>query len=168
MRMTQAHLSEASGVSVRTIRRAERGAPLSDEVARSLCAVLGVDVSELGAEVRRKHPGEPASRRYMRPGEVGTRLFVRSLFRWIGGLHPFIGLQVAFMPVWSNGNAYTKALLPLMSAGSILLFYHSARRSGCSPREALEALQGKRFLDGIPVELDERAEELRIAATQGT
>jgi transcriptional regulator with XRE-family HTH domain len=45
-RMSQEHLAAAAGVSVRTIRRAERGEQISDESLRSLCATL-----ELRSEV---------------------------------------------------------------------------------------------------------------------
>ena len=40
--MTQAHLARASGVSERTLRRAERGGDVGPESLRALCAVLGV------------------------------------------------------------------------------------------------------------------------------
>jgi len=52
-RMTQAHLAVASGVSVRTVVRAERGARIGHESARALCAVLGLDASNLAVATSR-------------------------------------------------------------------------------------------------------------------
>ena len=43
--MTQAQLALASGVSQRTVRRAEAGQEISDESLRCICAVLGLDCS---------------------------------------------------------------------------------------------------------------------------
>ncbi len=160
LRMTQAHLAAAAGVSERTVRRAERGLPLTDEVARSLCAVLGVDVSLLGGTPP-VAPVPLAPRRYVRPGEVGIRIFGRYVYAWIGGLHPLLGFQITLLPVWACGNHETKLLLPLMSLASAIMLYHSARQSGCGHGEAVEVLQGKRFVDGEPVELDERVNEYR-------
>jgi transcriptional regulator with XRE-family HTH domain len=57
LRMTQRHLAEAAAVSVRTVMRAEGGKDISDENARSLCAVLGMDVGTL----RTGGPNTPVS-----------------------------------------------------------------------------------------------------------
>ncbi len=45
--MTQSRLAEACGLSPRTIKRAERGAPLSDETVLAICSVLGCAASDL-------------------------------------------------------------------------------------------------------------------------
>ena len=45
-RMTQAMLAQAAGISSKTVVRAEAGAPLSDEVLRAICAVLGLEVTD--------------------------------------------------------------------------------------------------------------------------
>ena len=56
---TQAHLAEASGVSLRTIQRLERLHSCSAETRMALAAALGVDSRELWSEPDR----QPASRR---------------------------------------------------------------------------------------------------------
>ena len=50
MKMTQAHLAAASGVSEKTVRRAEAGDRIGPESLRSLCAALGLDATALRAE----------------------------------------------------------------------------------------------------------------------
>lgn len=44
LRMTQASLAKAAGMSLNTVKRAEAGLPVQDESIRSICAVLGLDV----------------------------------------------------------------------------------------------------------------------------
>jgi transcriptional regulator with XRE-family HTH domain len=51
---TQAHLAEASGVSLRTIQRLERLHSCSGETLMALAAALGVDVRELAEETPRE------------------------------------------------------------------------------------------------------------------
>lgn len=173
LRMTQGQLAAAAGVSERTVRRAERGLPLSDEVARSLCAVLGLDAASVGGADR--DAGRPAgpslpSLRYMRTGELGDRLFARSLWSWAGGAHPLLGIQVVLLAVWADGNHSTKLLLPLIPVATAVGMWLVARKEGCTPRQCLEVLQGKRFLDGCPTRLDERVAILRASdlAPRGT
>ncbi len=57
IRMTQAHLAAAAGVSERTVIRAEQGKPVSAESERALCAVLGLHLSALAG----RKPGLPSS-----------------------------------------------------------------------------------------------------------
>src|SRR5947208_3079563 len=51
---TQAHLAEASGVSLRTIQRLERLHSCSAETRMALAAALGVDSRELSSEADRQ------------------------------------------------------------------------------------------------------------------
>ncbi len=158
-RMTQAHLARAAGVSERTVRRAERGAPLSDEVARSLCAVLGTDLSEVPRTCGGT-PAAPASRRPMSPAELGYRLFSRGTFRWVGGVHPFLmGLPI-LLTLAGGGPVQALVVLACILCG-VWAMYDAARRAGCTRVQAVEFLQGKRFVDGEPVEMDARVDALR-------
>ena len=62
LRMTQASVAAAAGVSVNTVKRAEAGHPVQDETIRNLCAVLGLHVASFP---RTPHEAEEA-----RPGPV--------------------------------------------------------------------------------------------------
>jgi transcriptional regulator with XRE-family HTH domain len=53
---SQEHLAEASGLGLRTIQRIEKTGAASYESARSLAAVLGVDVAKLRVEAVRPAP----------------------------------------------------------------------------------------------------------------
>lgn len=46
-RMSQEHLASVSGVSVRTVRRAEKGEDVSGESLRCMCSVLELDATSL-------------------------------------------------------------------------------------------------------------------------
>lgn len=59
-RMSQAHLAAASGVSKRTIIRAEQGANIQGESLRCICSVLGIDVSALPPALQAE-PATPQS-----------------------------------------------------------------------------------------------------------
>jgi transcriptional regulator with XRE-family HTH domain len=60
-RMSQDHLAQAAGVSVRTVIRAEGGHPVSHESLRALCAVLGLEATDLDGNAAAAdaggHPG---------------------------------------------------------------------------------------------------------------
>ncbi len=49
-RMTQAHLAAMSGVSEKTVRRAEAGEAIRADSARAICSSLGLDASDLRSE----------------------------------------------------------------------------------------------------------------------
>ena len=59
---SQEHLAEAAGISLRTIQRVETTGAASFETARSLAAVLGVDVADLRADA--VSPPMPARHRW--------------------------------------------------------------------------------------------------------
>lgn len=67
-RMSQGHLASVSGVSVRTIRRAETGLDVSGETLRCLCAVLDVDAETLPQDTA---PGLPLKAENETPSMVG-------------------------------------------------------------------------------------------------
>ena len=67
-RMSQEHLAAVSGVSVRTVRRAEKGEAVSGESLRCLCSVLELDATSL--------PG-PASVADLANANEGTSLVER-------------------------------------------------------------------------------------------
>jgi transcriptional regulator with XRE-family HTH domain len=65
---TQAHLAEASGVSLRTIQRLERLHSCSAETLLALGAALGVDVRDISSERSAlAHPAEPRAWRWLTP-----------------------------------------------------------------------------------------------------
>jgi hypothetical protein len=59
--MTQEHLAEASGLSARTIIRAEQGRPISDEAMRAICAALDCDVASIPVVDGKQEPSPSTS-----------------------------------------------------------------------------------------------------------
>jgi transcriptional regulator with XRE-family HTH domain len=157
-RMSQRHLAQAAGVSDRTVRRAEAGLPISDEVTRSLCAVLAIDARGLGAT----GPTPPASHhlRPMQPVELGIRCFTHSLFRWVGGVHPVLFL---FWLLSLQGLRPDALHLFFLMQALVHVLMLCIASKGCDTWSLrLRFLQGRVFADGQPVELRERR-RLRIA-----
>lgn len=64
LKMTQSILAGASGLSERTVMRAEKGRPVSAENLRSLCAVLGLDAADL---VRTEASAAPPAQEALQP-----------------------------------------------------------------------------------------------------
>lgn len=157
-RMSQRHLAQAAGVSDRTVRRAEAGLPISDEVIRSLCAVLGIEARGLGAPA--SAPPEPEPLRPMQPVELGIRCFTHSLFRWIGGVHPVLFLfWLLSLQTLRPGAIHLFVVMQILVP--VLMVCIAGK--GCDTWSLrLRFLQGRVFADGQAVELKERR-RLRIA-----
>jgi transcriptional regulator with XRE-family HTH domain len=168
LRMSQGHLAGAAGISERTVRRAERGLPLTDEVSRALCSVLGMDLATLAAapEVPSANAGSPVpGPREMVRSEFGVRMYTRSLTHWFGGLHPAILYPMVLLFLVGPPNRIALGILVGVPVALLMWMFQSARQEGCTRREAIEFMQGKRFCDGMPVDLDGRL--IALAKTHG-
>lgn len=106
LRMTQAHLATAASVSRSTIRRAERGLPVSYENVRSMCAVLGLDIAAAAvAGDRGSHAPAPGLSEAV-PVEVATSLGYPGLLHATGSLWTsffFAVLSVMLVGPWMQG-----------------------------------------------------------------
>jgi transcriptional regulator with XRE-family HTH domain len=81
---SQEHLAEVAGLSLRTIQRVETSGSASFETAKSLAAVLEVEVSTLRAPPESVQPGPPRHRREVRGlrylGVAATLLIALGVF----------------------------------------------------------------------------------------
>ena len=153
-RMSQRHLAAAAGVSDRTVRRAESGLPVTDEVVRALCSVLGLDVRAVAAPSIAMPDMAPnlSRRRDLHDYELRQRWFLHCMSRPCGGLHPILFFVMLFTMLWFKGPSLA---LFLAFATAMYLF---SRKCGATRRQAILFLRGHAFADGEPVDIIARVE----------
>ena len=148
LRMSQGHLAQAACVSDRTVRRAEAGHALTDEVMRALCSVLNLDASNLrppdGA------PPEPRARELMGP-EVHIRTFIYDVTKRVGGLHPLTFLIIL---QWVLNVTWFTSFTLLAGIGMMWLF---PRTHGATSAQSFLFMRGHAFADGSPTHVKEMA-----------
>ena len=134
-RMTQAHLAGLSGVSEKTVRRAEAGERLQADSIRALCAALDLDASEL----RMEHELVPDLEAAVSTALSGQAARVRAYVRTVVLTSILFAVAALFRddPVANEILAWGGALLLLAWFTNILAMVFSAafyRRSEATRR----------------------------------
>ncbi len=124
-RMSQEHLAAVSGVSVRTVRRAEKGEAVSGESLRCLCSVLELDAASLPGPVPVVEPTDA------HPVERPAREIPEGLGRFGGAAFqalacaPYLAILTAIALVATGGWVGAGAL-PLAAVASQGLLAYAA------------------------------------------
>jgi len=146
--MSQQHLAMAAGVSRSTVQRAERGVGISAENARSICAVLNLDMA--GHIASPDEPLPPVAR----PGGVTARLRYRFVGDLVVGLTMALGSVLVFGPKVQVGFAkigmaspalqgWAETLLPVFLAALMVTLpfavSHDERMATSGPATSMPA-----------------------------
>lgn len=117
LRMTQAALASAAGVSINTVKRAESGLPVQDETIRGICAVLDMDVASF-PRIEPVGARPPATEGRDNPDMAVSADAERRPMPWFGGWAPRDNLV---RPTFFAGLAILIGIVPVASAASRLL-----------------------------------------------